>query len=357
MDPDNNPAENRLLPGNLTGLTSGVVAVSAGRFHGMALTSDGRVWTWGDNLFGNLGNGTRGPGTGSALAAPVAGLAGVVQIGAGTWVSYALRSDGTVWAWGADTAVSGALTPAQVPGLTGVTQISVGAGLVLALRSDGTVWSWGSNDSGELGTGAGGAGSIDTPIQVNGLSGVTAIAAGDDTALAVVRRSVIGAPSPRTSVWAWGADQFGEFGDGTKDTLPHPVPQVVPGLPQVTGIAVGVHDAFAIGTDGSVWGWGLDNAGQLGNAPQTADVLSPTRTFAPASGVIQISGALDHTLALRSNGTVVAFGQNNDGQLGIGTTSPTSPPVQVSNLTGASQVSVGPGYSLAVHQAPLVQLP
>jgi alpha-tubulin suppressor-like RCC1 family protein len=132
---------------------------------------------------------------------------------------------------------------------------------------------------------------------------------------------------------------------------------VVPGLPQVIGIAAGINDAMAVGSDGSVWAWGSDNVGQLGNAPQAAPVLRPVETFAPGSGIIQVSAAFDHTLALRSGGTVLAFGRNNWGQLGTGTTSPTSLPVQVSNLAGASQVSAGQGYSLAMHQAPLVQLP
>ena len=86
-------------------------------------------------------------------------------------------------------------------------------------------------------------------------------------------------------------------------------------------------------------------------------MLSPVETFAPGSGIIQVSATFDHTLALRSGGTVLAFGRNNEGQLGTGTTSPTSLPVQASNLTGASQVSAGHGYSLAEHQAPLIQTP
>jgi hypothetical protein len=358
MDLNNNPAENRMLPGNMAGLTSGVAAVSAGEFHAMALTSDGRVWTWGDNLFGNLGTGLRGPGTGSALAAPVAGLSGVVQVAAGTWASYALRSDGTVWAWGLDSAVADAVTPTQVPGLTGVTQIAASpTGIVLALRSDGTVWGWGGDDFGVLGTGAPITGTS-TPVQVKGLSGVTAIAVGGYFGLAITRHRVAGAPTPVTLVYAWGDNQFGELGDGTQDPPGgEPVPRVVPGLPQVTAIAAGTSDAMAIGRDGSVWAWGNNGLGQLGIASRNAPVLSPVETFAPGSGIIQISATLDHTLALRSNGTVLAFGLNSLGQLGTGTTSPTPLPVQVSNLTGALQVSAGRGYSLAVHQAPLINHP
>jgi alpha-tubulin suppressor-like RCC1 family protein len=343
LDPDGNPASNRLRPGNVLGLTSGVVEVSAGYFNAMALTSDGRVWTWGSNLRGNLGNGTEGLGTGTA--APVAGLSGVTQVASGAWASYALRSDGTVWAWGNDEAAGG-LTPAQVPGLTGVTQIAASqTGFALALRSDGTVWGWGSNNDGQLGTGASASGNS-TPVQVKGLSGVTAIAAGQDMGLAISRRTVNGVPTTLTSVYAWGSQQFGQLGTGA--TVPQPVPQVVPGLPQVIGIAAGVNDSMAIGADGSVWAWGSDNVGQLGNSPRNAPVPSPIETFAPGSKIVQVSATSDHTLARRSDGTVLAFGSNGQGQLGIGTASPTSLPVQVSGLSGVTQVSAGRIYSLAV---------
>jgi alpha-tubulin suppressor-like RCC1 family protein len=354
---DGNSAGNRLLPGAVTGLTSGVVAVSAGQYHAMALTSDGRVWTWGDNTSGELGTGTAGEGTGSALAAPVAGLNRAVQVAAGPAASYALRSDGTVWAWGNDDAVDGALTPTQVPGLAGVTQIAAGdSGYVLALRSDGTVWGWGSDLFGVLGAGAGG-GSVSLPVQVKGLSGVTAIAAGGEVGMAVTHRKVAGAPTTLTSVWVWGYNQFGQFGDGTTDGQLEPAPRVVPGLPQVTAIAAGPVDALVVSSDGSVWAWGRDLFGELGNSPRTAPVLRPIETFAPGSKIIQISATYFHTLALRADGTVLAFGKNSEGESGTGVTSPVSLPVQVSSLTGASQVSASYGYSLAVHQAPIAGKP
>jgi alpha-tubulin suppressor-like RCC1 family protein len=355
----NFPADNRMLPGSVVGLASGVVAVSAGDSFAMALTSDGRVWTWGENHSGNLGYGPVGPGVCTAVAAPVPGLSGVVQVAAGLWASYALRSDGTVWAWGNDAAVGGAVIPTPVPGLTGVTQIAAGgfngSGFVLALRSDGTVWGWGGDASGVLGAGAGpGGGSISAPIRVKGLSGVTAISAGWESALAITHRQVAGVPTTLTTVWAWGA---GTLGNGAASSQPQPVPQVVPGLPQVTSVVTGGFYALAVGADGSVWGWGSDNVGQLGNAPHSVPLLRPVETFAPGSKIIQISASSDHTLALRSDGTVLAFGYNAEGQIGDGTTSQTSLPVQVSDLTGATQVSANSYYSLAVHQGPLRQLP
>jgi alpha-tubulin suppressor-like RCC1 family protein len=195
---------------------------------------------------------------------------------------------------------------------------------------------------------------------VNGLSGVTEIAAGMAyLGLAVARRTVHGIRTTLTSVYSWGSDESGQLGYSVPGTQPgsQPVPQVVPGLPQVTGIATGVGDALAIGADGSVWGWGRDQYGQLGNSPRTASELSPVETFAPGSGITQISTTNDFTLALRSDGTVLAFGANEKGQAGTGTTSPTSTPVQVSGLTGVSQISACYSYGLAVHRVLALSLP
>jgi alpha-tubulin suppressor-like RCC1 family protein len=171
----------------VTGLSSGVVQVSAGNSYALALTSDGSVWAWGGNGSGQLGDGTT---TESNVPVQVTDLTGIVAVSAGSDVSVALRSDGTVWTWGGNTGgdlgdgtTTASSTPVEVTGLTGVTQIAAGGAFVLALRSDGTVWAWGSNESGELGTGTGS--DSDVPVQVTGLSRVTAIAAGADDSMAV----------------------------------------------------------------------------------------------------------------------------------------------------------------------------
>jgi alpha-tubulin suppressor-like RCC1 family protein len=327
--------------------STGVVQASAGAAHSLVLSSDGTVWARGNNWFGQLGNGTN---TASSTLIHVPGLTGVIQVSAGGFHSLALRSDGTVWEWGV-WGPGDNLTPAEVPGLTGVTKIAAGDGFSLALRSDGTVWAWGNNNAGELGDGT--TTPSTAPVQVSGLSQVTSIAAGADSALAVRTRGI----TTLKTVWAWGGNGSGQLGDGTLSN--HLTPEQVTGIeaPSVTGISVGEEFAVALGSDGSVWAWGADDAGQLGNAPSASPVARPVETTGMDSGITQVSAGANHVLALESNGTVLAWGDNSEGELGTGSTASVTGAVQVAGLTSVTQVSAGAGYSLAIRPALAVSLP
>jgi alpha-tubulin suppressor-like RCC1 family protein len=324
--------------------STGVVQVSAGAAHSLVLSSDGTVWARGNNWFGQLGNGTI---TASSTLIQVPGLAGVVQVSAGAFHSLALRSDGTVWGWGANGA-SGSLTPVEVPGLTGVTKIAAGDGFSLALRSDGTVWAWGLNQAGQLGDGMTAGSAV--PVQVTGLSQVTSIAAGADSSLAMRTRGV----TTVKTVWAWGGNDSGQLGDGTLGNHLTPEPVTGIGASSIAGISVGEKFAVVLGGDGSVWAWGADDAGQLGNAPTASPVTRPVETTGMDSGITQVSAGANHVLALKSNGTVLAWGDNTQGELGTGSTASVTGKVQVSGLGGVTQVSAGAGFSLAIHPALLV---
>jgi alpha-tubulin suppressor-like RCC1 family protein len=343
--------------GGVSGLGGGVVQVSAGAFHGLALRSDGTVWAWGGNGWGQLGDGTV---TSRSTPVQVPGLTGVVQVAAGVAQSLALRSDGTVWAWGfnADGQVGNGtsggiqLTPVEETGLTGVTKISAGGGFSLALRSDGTVWAWGFGLDGELGNGT--AASSPVPVQVTGLADVTGISAGFGGAALATRTNGI---TVLTSVWAWGYNDSGQLGDGTFTS--HLTPERVTGIgtSYIAGIGAGQRFSVVLGTDGSVWAWGADDSGQLGSTPAGNPVTRPVQTIGMNSGITQLSAGQDHVLALRSNGTVLAWGGNSNGQLGNGGTAGGTGPVQVSGLAGASQVSAGAQFSLAVARPPLTSVP
>jgi hypothetical protein len=333
---------NRTTPVQVMGLTA-VRQVSAGGLHSLALRSDGTVWAWGNNLWGQLGNGTSSWGVGTPVQ--VMGLTGVIQVAAGGVHSLALRSDGTVWAWG-DGGTGVQLTPVQVTGLTGVTKISAGEMFSLALRSDGTVWAWGHNGSGQLGNGT--TADSPVPVQVAGLSQVTSISAGFDASLATRTRGV----TALTSVVTWGGNAYGQLGDGT--LTDHLTPEQVTGIntPYIAGISAGHHFAVVLGTDGSAWGWGADESGQLDNAPTGNPVNRPAQMTWTGSGITQLSAGYDHVLALESNGTVLAWGDNSAGELGDGGTASAIGPVQVAGLTNASQVSAGGQFSLAIHVEP-----
>src|SRR5690348_13549262 len=225
-----------------------VVQAVAGSSHALGLRSDGTVWAWGFNGSGELGDGTR---TSRSTPAQVTGLTGVTQVAAGGGFSVALRSDGTVWTWGDNRAGqlgrgmthSHEVTPAKVTGVAGVTKISAGSDFVLALLSDGTVRAWGDNRRGQLGNGT--MASSPAPVTVAGLSQVTRISAGYDSSMAT-RTSGIAAI---TSVWTWGGNDFGQLGDGTLTS--HSTPERVTGLPlYIAGISAGGGFTARLGDSG-----------------------------------------------------------------------------------------------------------
>jgi alpha-tubulin suppressor-like RCC1 family protein len=337
----------------VSGLSSGVAQVSAGFDNSMALTAGGTVWTWGSGLV--LGNGST---ANSAVPVQVPGLAGITQIAAGEDADFdlALRSDGTVWGWGlnglgqlGDGSTVSSRTPVQVTGLTGVTQIGTGDGFGLALRSDGTVWAWGWNRNGVLGVGtpAGSDSDSDVPVQVPGLSSVTQIAAGYTSAMAVRVQARRG--SILRTVWTWGDNGFGQLGDGTTTDSATPVEVSGINVPAITAISAGGGFSMVLGSDGSVWGWGVNSGGQLGNGTTTGE-LRPVEIL--DASVTGISAGGSHALALFSGGSVLAWGT---GLFGLDTSSLT--PKVVPSLTGVTQVSAGSDYSLAVHQVELVFVP
>jgi alpha-tubulin suppressor-like RCC1 family protein len=341
----------RTLAGPVAGLT-GVRQVAAGGLHSLALTSDGSVWAFGNNSVGQLGNGSTAT---SYAPVQVPGLTGITQIAAGGDFSLALASDGSVSAWGGDDEgqlgdddagrLGYSTTPVQVRGLTGVTQIAAGLKFALALRSDGTVWAWGENDSGQLGNGTTNNSAV--PVQVTGLSRVTQIAAGTDSAMAALTRGFI---TTLTTVWTWGANDVGQLGDRTLTSRSTPGQVSGIDVPGVRGISVGAEFSMVLGSDGSVWAWGADRDGQLGNAATETLWAGPVETIGKGSGITQISAGYSHVLALRSDGTVLAWGDNSAGEIGNGTYSSTpSLPTEVTGLTGVTQVSAGMEFSLAVH--------
>jgi alpha-tubulin suppressor-like RCC1 family protein len=195
---------------------------------------------------------------------------------------------------------------------------------------------WGYNAQGQLGDGTTTSRSLFGDIRVG--SDVVQVAAGSGHGLALRSDG---------TVWTWGFNGSGELGDGTRTS--RSTPGQVTGLTGVSQVAASGAFSLALRSDGTVWAWGDDSAGQLGSARSSIPVTRPVNTIGAGSGITQLSAGDFHVLALKSNGTALAWGSNGSGQLGNGTTSDPACPVQVTGLANATQVAAGGRFSLAVH--------
>ena len=334
-----------------------VKALDAGFSHNLALKTDGTVWAWGLNEDGQLGNKTSGTDNKSYVPERVSGLSGVKAISAGNAHSLALKTDGTVWAWGDNfygqlgDGTSGTDTDSNVPVqvkdptdpstfLQGVTAISAGDAFNLALKKDGTVRAWGVNEYGQLGNGTSGTGAdSEVPVRVSGLTSVRAISAGGAHSLAL--RSNGG-------VRAWGGNFYGQLGNGTDgEGTDSNVPVQVSGLKtDVTAISAGAGHNLALKDTGGVRAWGYNNVGQLGDGTNTHSNV-PVQVSGLKTGVTGVSAGFYHSLALRSNGGVRAWGSNYQGQLGDETFTEFHSPIAVPKVSGVTAISAGQFHSLA----------
>ncbi len=338
------------LPLRISGLSG--VAVAGGLSHSLVLKSDGTVWAWGYNYDGELGDGTFTTSSpyGKPLPVQASGLSGVDAVAAGAWHSLALKSDGTVWAWGGNYSGQlgdGTLTkrslPLQVGGLNGVVAVAAGGNHSLALKSDGTVWAWGGNYSGQLGDGA--FINRSRPVQISGLDEVVALAGGGHHSMALKSDG---------TVWAWGDNAYGQLGDGTFGKRSSPTQ--ISGLNGVVAVAGGMQYSLALKSDGTVWAWGYNIEGQMGDG--TVTISAPYGKPLPVQvkglkGVVALAAGGWHILALKSDGTVWAWGYGGDGELGDGTYTTSPPygkpiPVQVSGLNEGVAVAAGGWHSLAL---------
>ncbi|GGA45532.1 S-layer homology domain-containing protein [Paenibacillus physcomitrellae] len=280
------------------------------------------------------------PGPVSAAAAAEAPTA--PQLKAGYYHSVSLISSGTVYTWGQDSygqlgnnsTVSGIASPVMVKKLTGIVDVDSGVRSSMALKQDGTVWMWGGNMNGQLGIGSTANSSV--PVQVPGLRSISAISGG------VGYHSM--ALTSDGTVWTWGKNDSGELGDGTQ--IQRDTPVQVAGLTDVKAIAAGGYFSLALKNDGTVWAWGVNENGELGDG-SGQDQYTPVQVSG-LSGVQSIAAGGSFALALKEDGTVWTWGENKYAQLGDGTRTNRTTPVQASNLEHITAIAGGGYHSLAL---------
>ena len=334
-----NDTTSRLTPVQVTGL-SAAVAVACGFFHTAVLLYDGTVRT-----FGSGGNGRLGVNDTNSRLTPVqvTGITSASAVACGAYHTSVLLVDGTVRTFGYNNTgqlglgdVVSRLTPVQVFGISSsAVAVSGGKYHTAILLADGTLRTFGFNTAGQLGTND--TTSRQTPVQVTGITSASVLSCG------LYFTSVLLADG---TVRTFGSNFYGQ--NGVNDTTNRSTPVQVWGISSsASALGCGGYHAAVLLTDGSLRTFGRNTNGQLGTG-DTASRLTPVQVSSVMKNLQgSVAGGQDHTVVVLSDGTVRTFGNNGNGQLGVGDTTNRSMPVQVLNLTNASSVATF-GYTTCV---------
>lgn len=302
------------------------------------------LWTWGDNS----PNGQLGDNTTTSKSSPVQTIAAGIDwksVASGNDYMVAIKRDRSLWVWGLNT--NGQLgtnnttirsSPVQtIAGGSVWVQASAGQAHTASVKTDGTLWLWGLNGSGQLGDNT--STSKSSPVQtVTGGSNWAQVSCGGEFTAAVKTDSTL---------WLWGLNDFGALGDNSVTKKSSPV-QTVAGGSNWRRVACGTNYTAAIKTDGTLWLWGRNASGQLGDNTST-DKSSPVQTVTGGSNWSQVACGANHTAAIKTDGTLWMWGNNGNGQLGTNNTTWQSSPVQtVAGGSNWAYVACGAFYTAAI---------
>jgi alpha-tubulin suppressor-like RCC1 family protein len=277
-----------------------------------------------------------------------AAIADVVSVAAGDHFSVAVKSDGSVWAWGSnsseqigdDADVDWQTTPVQVPGVENAVDVAAAGSTAVALLADGTLVAWGSNTNGALGRGSFMPVEDGTPAAVTGVGGVQAVSIGG--ALAQVHGLAL---LDDGTLMTWGGNSLAALGQPTS-TPANPTPASVPGVSDVVAIAAGQSFSLVVTDAGEVYGWGGANVGQLGAG--TVGAFSQAPVKADVVSVAAVAAGQQHVVALHLDGTISTWGSNSFGQLGIGADSGFRLAPQALSGEGFTFVAAGVQFSFGL---------
>lgn len=336
----------RSSPGAVAGAYDQSWCTTAAGFDNIAaIKTDGTLWTWGSNVCGLLGTGTTtnrsSPGT------TIGGGNTWCQVDTAIRHSAAVKTDGTLWTWGCGqegalgnyTVINRSSPGTTAGGGSNWQQVSLGRYHSTAIKDDGTLWTWGSNTCGQLGDGT---------ATLRSSPGTTA---GGGTNWCFVNTSLATTVAIKCdgTLWLWSSNDFGALGNNSTLIQSSPVTTSGGGTTWCTA-SVGISHSVAIKCDGSIWTWGWNSSGQLGDGTTTAR-SSPGSVAGEGTTWCAVDSGGSRTGAIKTDGTLWMWGLNNSGQLGTGTVANRSSPGTVSGgLTTWCSVAVGDNQTAGIFQ-------
>ena len=353
-----NDTVNRSSPVQVGALNTWETVAAMSRTSG-AIKKDGTLWTWGLNGNGVLGQNT-GYGVNRSSPVQVGALTTWYKLSAGSYDNnagahfLAVKTDGTMWSWGANG--SGQLgqndtdarsSPVQVGALTEWAEVAAGVFSSLAVKTNGTLWSWGKNEYGQLGLGSKNPGyDFSSPVQVGALTTWSKVAMSQLTCAAIKTDGTL---------WMWGFGYQGQLGmDLSGGPAARSSPVQVGALTNWAAVSVTRISTFAVKTDGTMWAWGYNGQGRLGLNISSGNRSSPVQigaltNWSKISANVRLGGAYGGVcLAIKTDGTLWSWGNNIYGVLGLGDAIVRSSPAQVGSLTTWTNISTGSATALAI---------
>jgi alpha-tubulin suppressor-like RCC1 family protein len=321
--------------------------VSSLNSHTLAIKSDGTLWAWGNNNYGQLGDNTINTSTNPIQ---ISSLTTWKQVSAGSQQSFAIKTDGTLWVWGRNDGgrlgISTSIdskTPIQLGSLTTWKSVYAGTYYCFATRTNDTLWGWGENSFGQLGLGTNSS-VVTSPTQI-GTSSWKDISASYYFTVGIKTNGTL---------WSWGYNAYGQIGDGT--TIDRNVPTSIGGSStDWKQVDTGYYHGIAVKNNGTLWAWGNNGSGQYGNGTigiSTNNInqigTNPLQIGTETNWKLTNAGG-EYSTAIKNDNTLWSWGKNTLGQLGLGNTNDTSTPIQIGTDINWDKISASALNAYAIN--------